>query len=75
MPFVVSEGDFVNIGSQLVLTDVDSSNSLVYVDRIYIKVVDGTSAERLSFDNDLFANISLDLQPSYNYTVSKDNSL
>ena len=75
MPFVVSEGDFVNIGSQLILTDVDSSNSLVYVDHVYIEVVGGTSAERLFFDDDLLANVSLDLQPNYNYTVSKDNSL
>lgn len=75
MPFVVSEGDSVNIGSQLILADVDSNNSIVYVDRVYIEVVDGTSAERLFFVDDLFANVSLDLQPSYNYTVSKDNSL
>lgn len=75
MPFVVSEGRFVNIGSQLILADGDSNNSLVYVNRVYIEVVDGTSAERLFFDDASFANVSLDLQPSYNYTVSKDNSL
>ncbi len=70
MPFVVSEGYFVNIGSQLVLTDVDSNNSVVYVDRVYIEVLGGTSAERLYFADDLLGNDSLDLQPNYTVRVS-----
>ena len=49
MPFVVSEGDSINIGSQLTLADIDSNNSMVYIGRVYIEVWNGTSAERLSF--------------------------
>ena len=67
MPFVVFEGDYVNIGSQLILADVDSNNSVVYVDRVYIEVLDGTSAERLYFADDMLGNDSFILQP--NYTV------
>jgi hypothetical protein len=70
MPLVVSEGDFVNVGSQLVLADIDSNNSVVYVDRVYIEVLDGTSAERLYFANDLLGNDSLLLQPNYTVRVS-----
>ena len=64
MPFVVSEGLFVNVGSQLVLADVDSNNSVVYVDRVYIEVLDGTSAERLYF------NDSLVLQANYTVRIA-----
>ena len=69
-PFVVSEGDFVNIGSQLVLADVDSNNSMVYMDRVYIEVLNGTSAERLYFADDLFGNDSLILQPNYTVRIT-----
>ena len=70
MPFVVSEGDFVNVGSQLVLADVDSNNSVVYVDRVYIEVLDGTPAERLYFADDLFDNDSFALQPNYTVKIA-----
>ena len=67
MPFVVSEGDFVNVGSQLVLADVDSNNSVVYVDRVYIEVLNGTPAERLYF------NDSLVLQANYTVRIAPFN--
>ena len=70
MPFIVSEGDFVNVGSQLVLTDVDSNNSVVYVDRVYIEVLDGTPAERLYFANNLLDNDSFALQPNYTVRIA-----
>lgn len=73
MPFVVSEGASVNIGSQLVLADVDSNNSVVYIDRVYIEVLNGTSAEKLYFANGMFGEDlgsgALVMQP--NYTVRK----
>ena len=48
-PLSVSEGDSIDIGSGLVLSDVDSNNSMVYIDRILIEVVDGSPVERLYF--------------------------
>ena len=46
---MVSEGDSINVGSPLILTDVDSTNSIVYIDRVLVEVVDGSPVERLSF--------------------------
>ena len=51
MPFVVSEGGSINIGSQLVLTDADSNNSIVFIDRVYVEVLGGASSERLYFES------------------------
>ena len=70
MPYAVSEGDFVNVGSQLVLADADSNNSVVYVDRVYIEVLDGTPAERLYFTDDLLGNDSLVLQANYTVRIA-----
>ena len=39
------------IGSELILSDVDSSNSIVYIDRILVEVLDGSDVERLYFAN------------------------
>ena len=50
-PLVVAEGDSMVIGSELILSDVDSSNSIVYIDRILVEVIDGSQVERLYFTN------------------------
>ena len=39
------------IGSELILSDVDSINSIVYINRILVEVLDGRQVERLYFSN------------------------
>lgn len=79
IPFVVSEGASVNIGSQLILEDIDSNNSMVYIDRVYVEVLNGTSAERLYFSNGMFVEDSgsgsLIMQPNYTVRIQFDISV
>ena len=49
IPIFELEGESINIGSQLVLTDVDSANSIVNISRVLVEVVNGSPAEMLSF--------------------------